>query len=161
MPLINKYRDYLEEEMLKTASEKIKIFSKNTRRLGNTSYYSIKNSNNQSEIINFDLNKIMVSGGSACSSGTLHQSRVLRAMQIKADFIINMLRKRNIECRPFFYPMHKQPVYKKMKIFNKKKYSNSERISEKGFYIPCGLGITIKEQNEVIKKIINLFQKIN
>ena len=82
-------------------------------------------------------------------------------IKIKADFIINMLRKRNIECRPFFYPMHKQPVYKKMKIFNKKKYSNSERISEKGFYIPCGLGITIKEQNEVIKKIINLFQKIN
>ena len=92
MPLINKYRDYLEEEMLKTASEKIKIFSKNTKRLGNTSYYSIKNSNNQSEIINFDLNKIMVSGGSACSSGTLHQSRVLRAMQIKADFINGAIR---------------------------------------------------------------------
>jgi perosamine synthetase len=82
-------------------------------------------------------------------------------IKIKADFIINILRKKNIECRPFFYPMHKQPVYKKMKIFNKEKYSNSERISQKGFYIPCGLGITIKEQNEVVKNIINVFQEIN
>ena len=82
-------------------------------------------------------------------------------IKIKADFIINILRKKNIECRPFFYPMHKQPVYKKMKIFNKEKYSNSERISEKGFYIPCGLGITVKEQNKVIKNIIKVFQKIN
>jgi perosamine synthetase len=82
-------------------------------------------------------------------------------IKIKADFIINILRKKNIECRPFFYPIHKQPVYKKMKIFNKEKYSNSERISEKGFYIPCGLGITVKEQNKVIKNIINVFQKIN
>ena len=57
--------------------------------------------------------------------------------------------------------MHKQPVYKKMKIFIKQKYSNSERISKKGFYIPCGIGITIKEQNEVIKNIINVFKKIN
>jgi perosamine synthetase len=82
-------------------------------------------------------------------------------IKIKADFIINILRDKNIECRPFFYPMHNQPVYKKMKIFAKEKYLNSERISQKGFYIPCGLGITIKEQNDVIKNIINVFKKIN
>ena len=56
--------------------------------------------------------------------------------------------------------MHKQPIYKKMRIFTKEKYLNSERISEKGFYIPCGLGITIKEQNQVINTIINVFKKI-
>ena len=43
-------------------------------------------------LASFDLNKIMVSGGSACSSGTLHQSRVLRAMQVKADFINGAIR---------------------------------------------------------------------
>ena len=78
----------------------------------------------------------------------------------KANLIINILKKKKIECRPFFYPMHKQPVYKKMKIFNKEKYLNSERISERGFYIPCGLGITVKEQNKVISNIINVFKKI-
>ena len=82
-------------------------------------------------------------------------------IKINAALVINILRKKNIECRPFFYPMHKQPIYKKMKIFNKEKYLNSEKISKKGFYIPCGLGITIKEQNEVIKNIINVFEKIN
>ena len=81
-------------------------------------------------------------------------------IKIKADLIISSLRKKNIECRPFFYPMHKQPIYKKMKIFTKEKYLNSERISEKGFYIPCGLGITIKEQDKVINNIIKVFKKI-
>ncbi len=52
-----------------------------------------------------------------------------------------------------------QPVYKKMKIFKNKKYPVSEKISKKGFYIPSGVGITKKDQDKVIKKIIKVFNK--
>jgi perosamine synthetase len=52
-----------------------------------------------------------------------------------------------------------QPVYKKMNIFNIKRYPISEKISKKGFYIPSGVGITKKEQDTVIKKIIKVFNK--
>ena len=55
--------------------------------------------------------------------------------------------------------MHLQPVYKKMKIFDNTKYPISEKISKKGFYIPSGIGITRKEQDLVIKKIIKVFNK--
>jgi perosamine synthetase len=79
-------------------------------------------------------------------------------IKINAKFLIKTLRKKGIECRPFFYPMHLQPVYKKMKIFNNLKYPNSEVISNKGFYIPCGLGISIKEQNKVIKALLDVFK---
>ena len=81
-------------------------------------------------------------------------------IKINAKFLIKTLRKKGIECRPFFYPMHLQPVYKKMKIFNNLKYPNSEVISNKGFYIPCGLGISIKEQNKVIKALLDVFKSI-
>ena len=81
------------------------------------------------------------------------------AYKYNADKIIKSLKKEGIECRPFFYPMHMQPVYKKMKIFNNKKYPVSEKISKKGFYIPSGVGITKKDQDKVIKKIIKVFNK--
>ena len=44
-----------------------------------------------------------------------------------------------------------------MKIFDKTKYPVSEKISQKGFYIPSGIGITREEQNIVIKNIIKIF----
>jgi perosamine synthetase len=81
-------------------------------------------------------------------------------IKTSANSIINILRKKNIECRPFFYPMHLQPVYRKMKIFKKINYPVSEIISKKGFYIPSGLGITQKEQNKVINTLLKVFQNI-
>jgi perosamine synthetase len=81
-------------------------------------------------------------------------------IKINAEFVINSLKKKGIECRPFFYPMHYQSVYSKMKIFTKEKYPISEKISKKGFYIPSGLGITRKEQDIVINQVINIFKNI-
>ena len=56
--------------------------------------------------------------------------------------------------------MHLQSVYSKKKIFPKLKYPISEKISKKGFYIPSGVGITRKEQNLVIDKVIKFFKNI-
>ena len=82
------------------------------------------------------------------------------SIKVNAESVINSLRKKGIECRPFFYPMHCQSAYLKMKLFTKVKYPISEKISKKGFYIPSGLGITRKEQDVVINKVINLFKNI-
>ena len=61
---------------------------------------------------------------------------------IKRDKLIEMLFKKNIQTRNFFYPMHKQNIFRKMKIFsNKKKYPISEQLSKNGFYLPSGLGL--------------------
>ena len=50
--------------------------------------------------------------------------------------IMNKLKKYKVGSRPFFYPMHKQPVFNKMGLFLEDKLKNSETIYEKGFYIP-------------------------
>ena len=67
-------------------------------------------------------------------------------MKISRNTIVNKLNKRNIQTRNFFYPMHKQKIFKKMKVFsNSVKYKNAEYLSANGFYLPSGLGITNKE----------------
>ena len=74
-----------------------------------------------------------------------------------AEYIMNELKKHKIGSRPFFYPMHLQPVFQKMGLFKNKKYPISENLAEKGFYIPCGLGISNEEINlvaQVLKKIL-------
>ena len=45
-----------------------------------------------------------------------------------------------------------------MKYIKQKKFKNSEMIYKKGFYLPCGIGITNKEiftVCKVLKKILN------
>ena len=70
------------------------------------------------------------------------------------------LKKKGIEARPFFCPMHLQPVFKRMKIFKiNEKYPISEMLFKKGFYIPSGIGNTLKEINRVSKIIIDIFSK--
>jgi perosamine synthetase len=63
---------------------------------------------------------------------------------------------RNIGTRPFFYPMHQQPVFKKMGLFNGVSCPVSERIARCGFYIPSGLGITDDQIKQVSDEIKNL-----
>ena len=60
----------------------------------------------------------------------------------KRDFLMRALLKNKIDTRPFFLSMNKQKIFKKMKIFSKSKMPNSEYLSNNGFYLPSGLGIS-------------------
>ena len=64
---------------------------------------------------------------------------------------------KNIQTRNFFYPMHKQKIFKKMNIFSKKeKFINAEYLSLNGFYLPSGLGIKNHEIDYVAKTLNNI-----
>lgn len=52
------------------------------------------------------------------------------------------LGKLGIGARPFFWPMHEQPVFHKMGLFAGESYPVSERIARRGFYIPSGMALT-------------------
>ena len=54
-----------------------------------------------------------------------------------------------IGTRPFFYPMHQQPVFKKMGYVLDDNLPNSERLYNRGFYIPSGLALTGNQMKEV------------
>ncbi len=68
-------RDYIEGEISSYAT----IVSKQVTRLSNTSCIIMKGVKNETQVIDFDLNNIAVSAGSACSSGKISSSYVLKA----------------------------------------------------------------------------------
>jgi perosamine synthetase len=72
--------------------------------------------------------------------------------------IIEFLNKNGVGNRPFFYPLHKQPVLKEFN--NNLSLPNSEILSENGFYIPSGLGITDKEIEYVSQKVNEILNQI-
>ena len=74
----------------------------------------------------------------------------------KRDRIMKILSDNQIGTRPFFYPMNKQKIFKKMKIFKKTNMPISEYISRNGFYLPSGLGLKNVEIDRVIKVLLKI-----
>lgn len=66
-----------------------------------------------------------------------------------AKDVMKGLSQYGIGTRPFFYPMHMQPVFKKMGLFSNEEYPNASKLYEKGFYIPSGIAITEEQIIEV------------
>lgn len=64
-----------------------------------------------------------------------------------------------IGCRPFFYPMHQQPVLHKMgAIAESDRCPVSERMYERGFYIPSGMALTEEQIHTVaatVRRVLN------
>jgi cysteine desulfurase len=71
---VSELRDYLEKEI------DSRIIAANVLRLPNTSSIRMKGIKNEEQLIKFDLAGVSVSAGSACSSGRIASSHVLRAM---------------------------------------------------------------------------------
>ena len=79
--------------------------------------------------------------------------------KISLKKVMEQLRKKGIETRNFFWPLHQQPILKKMGYFKNSKYPNAEFLSKNGFYIPSGLSLSRKDQKYVIKNLINILNK--
>ncbi len=58
-----------------------------------------------------------------------------------AKTAMTALGKLGIGTRPFFWPMHEQPVLRNMGLFENARYPVAERLARRGFYIPSGLAL--------------------
>jgi perosamine synthetase len=54
-----------------------------------------------------------------------------------------------IGCRPFFAPMHEQPVLRRMGLFEGESHPVAERLYRQGFYIPSGMALTDAQMDRV------------
>lgn len=79
------------------------------------------------------------------------------SLGVDAETAMQKLNKIGVGTRPFFYPMHQQPVLKKMGLFDQDHYPVSERMYRQGFYIPSGLGLTEGQIREVAAKVRKIF----
>jgi cysteine desulfurase len=75
------WRDAFETAIMVRAPEVV-IFSKNAPRAGNISCLAMPQVKNETQLMAFDLAGFAVSSGSACSSGKVQASHVLKAMGV-------------------------------------------------------------------------------
>jgi perosamine synthetase len=75
-----------------------------------------------------------------------------------AEEAMRRLRQREIGTRPFFWPMHEQPVFRKMGLFAGESCPVAERVARRGFYIPSGLALTdaqIERVAEAVREVMS------
>ena len=77
-------RDRLEAKAAEIAPE-LMVFSRDARRLPNTSCFAVPGMSAETLLIALDLEGIAVSAGSACSSGKVARSHVLDAMGVPPE----------------------------------------------------------------------------
>jgi cysteine desulfurase len=80
MKRIEKLRDDLEISLRRTRG--VIVFSSEAPRLPNTTLFTVPGLKAETAVIGFDLEGIAVSSGSACSSGKVQPSHVLKAMGV-------------------------------------------------------------------------------
>jgi len=130
--------------------ENIKWIIKRKREIGKRYYNNLKSNKNvyiQPLTNNYSKNIFWVFG-----------VLIKQKLKLNNKNLMVQLLKEKIHSRSFFWPMHKQKIFKKMKLFTNEKYPVSEYLAKKGLYLPSGLGITNKQidyVSEIANKILN------
>merc|ERR1712137_558397 len=87
---------------------------------------------------------------------------IVLAEEVPADAeqVMKELADVKVGSRPFFWPMHDQPVFKKMGLFAGDHHPVAERIASRGFYIPSGLSLTDGDCEEVANRLRGVMEKL-
>jgi perosamine synthetase len=132
--------------------EKIKSFIKKKRKIGD---YYLK----ELSILNKFLYLPLKEKNYAKNIYWIFGIVLKKNTKITVKKIMFLLKKRGIETRNFFWPLHQQPVLKKMGYFKNNKFKHSEYLAKNGFYLPTGLSLTFNQQKYVIKVLKNILLK--
>ena len=88
---IKDIRDFIEQEISTLYPEAL-VIDRKINRLPNTTSVYMPGMKAETQVINFDLEGIAISAGSACSSGKVEVSHVLQGMGIKKEIAENTIR---------------------------------------------------------------------
>ena len=129
--------------------KRIKNIIKTKKKIGNYYYNQFKNNKKilvQVPIQNKEKNIYWIFG------------ILIKDNKFKKQDVIKKLLKMRIQCRDFFWPMHKQKIFIKHKIFKKGKFPVADFLSKNGFYIPSGIDITKRQMKHVAESINGVFK---
>jgi perosamine synthetase len=79
----------------------------------------------------------------------------------KKEELISLMSEKNIDCRPFFYPLSSMPAYKDLKqvIQAQQRNKNAYKISSCGINLPCGMNMTKEKVSyvcEALKSVLGV-----
>jgi perosamine synthetase len=67
------------------------------------------------------------------------------AVPFDAAEAMTRLKYKGIDSRHFFWPIHEQPVFRRMGWFTNERCPIAERLARRGLYLPSGVGLTEEE----------------
>ena len=73
---------------------------------------------------------------------------------LDARQVAKLLRDRGVDTRPFFYPLHKQPMLSKYSLDAQPSLPVTERLGSQGLYLPSFVGITDDEVSFCAQQLI-------
>ncbi len=65
---------------------------------------------------------------------------------------------KGIGTRPFFWPIHEQPVFLRNGLYRNETYPNAERLARRGFYLPSGVALTTAQADQTIAAMETLLK---
>lgn len=130
--------------------ERLEQFVAIKRKIG--AYYTEMLSGLQ-EYIQLPVNKTAYAENIYWVYGIVLKSNV----PFNAKTIMKKMAEKKIGTRPFFYPMHLQPVFKNRGWYHDETYPVAENMAERGFYIPCGLALTTLQMELVSEELHKIF----
>lgn len=74
---------------------------------------------------------------------------------LSVEKVMEILSSKGIGTRPFFWPMHEQPVFNRCGLFTNEKYPIAERLARQGFYLPSGMTLS-EQQIETVCEILTV-----
>lgn len=72
-----------------------------------------------------------------------------REVPFEAEEAMTRLAAEGVGTRPFFWPMHEQPVFRRMGLFEGVRCPVAERLARRGFYVPSGLALREQDVGRV------------
>jgi len=81
--------------------------------------------------------------------------------RFKKEELISLMSEKNIDCRPFFYPLSSMPAYKDLKQVTQaqQRNKNAYKISPYGINLPCGMNMTKEKVSyvcEALKSVLGV-----
>ena len=68
-----------------------------------------------------------------------------------ADEAMRRLHDAGVGCRAFFWPMHEQPVLRRMGLFTGENHPAAEHLARRGLYLPSGLALRDDDIDRVVQ----------
>lgn len=79
-------------------------------------------------------------------------------LRIDASGAMAVLARHGIGTRPFFWPMHEQPVFQRLGMFAGERYPVAERLARRGFYLPSGLALTESQAERAVRALRSVLE---
>ncbi len=80
-------------------------------------------------------------------------------LSITAEQLMLALGSKGVMCRPFFYPLHLQPVLREKGFFLNEQHPRSEYMYRKGLYLPSGVALTEDDVTFVVQSLREILNK--